>query len=171
MAATTMEAPATQDLHATLNGLPEGARGEMVELLNQLLADTLDLYSQIKQAHWNVRGIHFQSLHELYDEVAEVLPGFVDDLAERVGMLGGVALGTARAAAGTSRLPEIDRTLLKGDAATKAVAKRVAQVTNACRSGIEKAGEAGDEVTVDILTEIARKLDEQLWFVESHLES
>ena len=160
---------APQALRSTLNGLPESTRDEMVELLNQLLADTLDLHSQVKQAHWNVRGMHFQPLHELFDAVAAVLPGFGDELAERVGMLGGAAVGTARAASENSRLPEIDRDLLDGEAATRAVAERIALVTNAMRFGIDRAGEAGDEITADLLTEITRELDKQLWFVESHL--
>ena len=167
----TQATESATELRGTLNGLPENARGEIVELLNQLLADTLDLHSQIKQAHWNVRGMHFQPLHELFDAVAALLPGFGDELAERVGQLGGAAIGTARAAAETSRLPEIDRDLLDGVAATRAVAQRIALVTNSTRFGIDRASDAGDEITADLLTEITRELDKQLWFVESHLDA
>ena len=157
-------------MRPTLNGVPEGPRAEMVSMLNQLLADTADLHSQVKQAHWNVRGIHFQPLHELFDEVAMPLPGFADQLAERVGTLGGVAMGTARAAAAASRLPEISHDLLNGADAVKSVAERLAQVANAMRTGIDDAGEAGDEITADILTQITGELDKQLWFVESHMD-
>lgn len=160
----------TPPMRSTLNGVPEDARAEMAELLNQLLADTLDLHSQIKQAHWNVRGLHFQPLHELFDQVAAVLPPFGDEIAERVGELGGAAIGTARAAAENSRLPEIDRGFLKGEAAVRAVAERVAMVTNALRFGVDRAGDAGDEITADLLTGITRELDTQLWFLESHLD-
>lgn len=151
-------------------GLGEDTRGTMVELLNQLLADTFDLHSQVKQAHWNVRGIHFQTLHELFDDVAAALPDFVDDIAERIGQLGGPAHGTARAAAEGSRLPEMQKDFLDGDEAVETVADRLAQVANATRKGVDAAGDAGDEITADLLTEITRALDEQLWFVESHLE-
>ncbi len=158
-------------LRPTLNGLPEETRGEMVGLLNQLLADISDLHSQIKQAHWNVRGIHFQPLHELFDEVAAVLPPFGDDVAERVRELGGVAMGTARLAAENSRLPEFSHDLINGEDAVKAVAERLAQVANAIRDGIDSASGAGDEITADRLTEITRELDTKLYFIESHMEA
>ena len=103
--------------------------------------------------------------------MAGLLPEMVDQLAERVGMLGGVALGTVRAAAAGSRLPEIDLGLLTGNAAVKAVAQRLALVTNAMRAGVDKADEAGDAITADLLTQMTGELDKQLWFVESHLES
>ncbi|MBT8338290.1 MAG: DNA starvation/stationary phase protection protein Dps [Gemmatimonadetes bacterium] len=157
-------------LHPTRNGVSADVRAALIPLLNQLLADTVDLRSQIKQAHWNVRGIHFQPLHELFDGVAEVLPGFSDELAERVGMLGGAAAGTVRDSATASRLAEIPGGLLTGNDAVTAVAERIAFVTNAVREGISIAGEQGDEVTADLFTEIARELDKQLWFVESHRE-
>lgn len=159
----------TGDMRPTLNGLSEKTRDAMVPMLNQLLADTTDLRSQIKQAHWNVRGLHFQPLHELFDDVAEPLPGFGDEIAERIGQLGGAAAGTLRMAAEASRLPEVPAAFLSGEEAVKAVAERIAFLTNATRKGVDLAGEAGDEITADILTEITRELDKQLWFVESHM--
>lgn len=165
----SVEPEAGLSLRETYNDLPESTRARMVGLLNQLLADAIDLHSQVKQAHWNVRGVHFQSFHELFDEVAEPLPGFADELAERVGMLGGAASGTVRAAAGRSRLPAVDRGLMRGTDAARIVAQRVAFVANSMRRGIDLAADAGDEVSVDLLTEIARELDKQLWFIESHL--
>ena len=70
-------------LHPTRNDLPEKTRRAMVNLLNQRLADVLDLGLQAKQAHWNVKGPNFISLHELFDKVAEEMEGFADELAER----------------------------------------------------------------------------------------
>lgn len=165
---TTMTAPETS--LPTRIGLGGDTRTEMVALLNQLLGDTFDLHSQVKQAHWNVRGIHFQTLHELFDDVAAALPDFVDDMAERIGQLGGPAHGTARASAEASRLPEMQKDFLTGTEAVETVADRLAQVSNATRAGIDTAADAGDEITADLLTEVTRALDEQLWFVESHLE-
>jgi starvation-inducible DNA-binding protein len=82
--------------------LPEAARETLIQLLNARLADTADLYSQIKQAHWNVKGPNFFQLHILFDQLAgEVFP-FIDLLAERATALGGVARGTVRMAAGSS---------------------------------------------------------------------
>jgi len=79
--------------------IPAGTRAEIIDLCNQQLADTADLQSQIKQAHWNIKGPEFIALHELYDQLAEEVEGYVDEIAERVTQLGGYAMGTARMAA------------------------------------------------------------------------
>lgn len=90
----------------TRNDIPHHVRSAMIELLNQQLADAFDLYSQTKQAHWNVKGMHFIQLHELFDSLASSVLEFVDDIAERATALGGYAKGTARMAAHHSRLAE-----------------------------------------------------------------
>ena len=87
----------------------EDARSELVELLNARLADAFDLYGQAKQAHWIVRGSDFFQLHELYDGVAEAVLPLVDEIAERVGQLGGAARGTVRMAAEATSLDEYPR--------------------------------------------------------------
>ena len=69
---------------ATRIDLKDNTRATMTALLNQQLVDTIDLYTQVKQAHWNVKGPHFIALHELFDKLAEELEGPVDDIAERV---------------------------------------------------------------------------------------
>src|SRR5690606_2048973 len=86
--------------------LPPEKRTQLIALLNQHLADTFDLFGQCKQAHWNVKGPQFHQLHLLFDELAELVEGFVDLIAERVTALGGTALGTVRMAGGASRLAE-----------------------------------------------------------------
>ena len=150
--------------------IPLPDRVEMVGLLNQLLADVIDLRLQIKQAHWNVRGIHFQTLHELFDEVAEHLPDYTDEIAERAGTLGGAAIGTVSDVADTTRLNAMPTAFLTGQEALTAVKERLAFVANAARRGVDTAAEYGDEITADVLTEVTRGLDQQLWFVESHLD-
>jgi starvation-inducible DNA-binding protein len=90
----------------TRNDLPGESREKVIELLNARLADSFDLYSQLKQAHWSVRGPDFIQLHELYDTVAESVLGFVDEIAERATSLGGLATGTVRMAAEASALEE-----------------------------------------------------------------
>lgn len=77
----------------------------MILLLTQQLADALDLGLQAKQAHWNVKGPNFIGLHTLFDQVAEQLEEFTDEMAERAVELGGTALGTVQVIVGTSRLP------------------------------------------------------------------
>ena len=96
----------TPTMFETRNDLPAESREKLVELLNARLADTFDLYSQIKQAHWSVRGPDFIQLHLLYDTVAESVLGFVDEIAERATSLGGLATGTVRMAAEATTLDE-----------------------------------------------------------------
>jgi starvation-inducible DNA-binding protein len=141
----------------------------MVALLNQQLADTLDLYTQVKQAHWNVVGPHFIALHELFDKLAEALEEPVDDIAERITALGGVAEGTARTAARQSRLPEFPRGRIDGRKAVTALADRYAALAASTRAAIETAAQAGDADTSDLFTGISRGLDKALWFLEAHL--
>src|SRR5439155_858729 len=100
--------------HKTKNDLPQNVRGKMIELLNQQLADVLDLGLQAKQAHWNVKGPHFIGLHELFDKVAEELEEFIDGIAERAVELGGGALGTVQVIAKNSRLSAYPLDLASG---------------------------------------------------------
>ncbi|MBX6421403.1 MAG: DNA starvation/stationary phase protection protein Dps [Nevskia sp.] len=157
--------------YATQIDLPAQARSQAVALLNQQLADTLDLFTQVKQAHWNVKGMHFIALHELFDRLAEEAEGYTDDLAERATALGGVAQGTARVAAKVSRLPEIAIEGLDGKAAVKALAERYAALAASTRAAIEAANRLGDASTADLFTEISRGLDKSLWLLEAHLQA
>src|SRR5438093_2924378 len=88
------------------NHLSQEARAKIAETLNARLADGFDLHSQIKVAHWNVKGPHFAALHPLFETFATSLAERNDTIAERAVTLGGLAYGTARQAAKTSRLPE-----------------------------------------------------------------
>ena len=126
----------------------------MVSLLNQQLADTFDLYSQVKQAHWNVKGPQFIALHELFDRLAEELQAHVDLIAERATALGGKALGTVRMSAANSRLPECDLDVTDSLPTVEAVADRYATLTASTRRGIENAENHGDAATADLLTEV-----------------
>src|SRR5690242_11065804 len=90
----------------TKNDLPEATRVKAVELLNARLADCIDLQTQTKQAHWNVKGPNFIALHELFDKINEEVEDYVDDIAERAVQLGGVAEGTARMVAKRSSRAE-----------------------------------------------------------------
>src|SRR5262245_31259692 len=98
----------------TQNSLREPVRRAMIDLLNQQLADALDLGLQTKQAHWNVKGPHFIGLHQLFDKVAEELEEFTDDIAERAVELGGLASGTIQALSMNSRLPAYPLDLTDG---------------------------------------------------------
>lgn len=155
----------------TSHDLSQNARDEMVALLNRQLADTFDLYSQVKQAHWNVKGPEFAQLHELFDQVADVVLPFVDEIAERATALGGVARGTARMTAACSRLDEIADGPLSDGTSIAAVTAGLASVARSTRHAIAAAGDAGDEGTADLFTGMVRELDKMLWFVEAHVQS
>jgi starvation-inducible DNA-binding protein len=158
-------------MFATRNDLMREVRTEMVSLLNQQLADTFDLYSQVKQAHWNVKGPQFVALHELFDRLAEELQTYVDLIAERATALGGKALGTVRMSAAKSRLPECDLDVTDSLPTVEAVADRYATLTASMRRGIENAENHGDAATADLLTEVSRGFDRALWFLEAHLQT
>ncbi len=155
----------------TRNDLPAQLRERMVELLNQQLADTFDLFSQAKQAHWNVKGPDFFQLHELFDELADAARGYIDLIAERITALGGEARGTARMAAATSRLADYPTGLMSGVEHVRSLADRWGRVAATTRAGIATATEAGDLCTADLLSDISRGLDKHLWFLEAHLQA
>lgn len=153
----------------TRNDISQERRKSLITLLNQQLADTFDLYSQVKQAHWNVKGPQFIQLHELFDKLAENLEEPVDMLAERITALGGVALGTIRLAAQQSRLSELPPDDFDGLILVKALADSYAVLAASTRAAIDEANENNDAASSDLFTEIVRELDKSLWFLEAHL--
>lgn len=157
-------------MHVTRNGLAENARAAMIDLLNARLADALDLAAVAKQAHWNVKGPHFQPLHELFDALTDDVRVHADDIAERAVALGGAAMGRTQDVANASKLDAYPADAATGSAHVAAVADRLAATTNAMRTAIDEAEEAGDAVTADLFTGVARALDKQLWFVEAHAQ-
>jgi starvation-inducible DNA-binding protein len=155
-------------MFSTKNGLPESARKEAVGLLNQRLADCIDLQTQCKQAHWNVKGPSFIALHKLFDEINEDVEEYVDLLAERVVQLGGVAEGTAAAVAKRTALRDYPLTISSGPDHVDALSDALAAFGRTARIGIEEMNELEDADSADILTEISRGVDKWLWFVEAH---
>ncbi|MFO7573014.1 MAG: DNA starvation/stationary phase protection protein Dps [Gaiellaceae bacterium] len=151
--------------------IAEDAREKLVELLNARLADSFDLYSQLKQAHWNVKGSDFIQLHALYDDVAESVLGFVDEIAERATALGGLALGTARMAAEASTLDEYPLDAVAGMETVEVIADRLGVYGASVREAIDTADELGDMDTADLFTEVSRAIDKHLWFVEAHVQA
>ena len=158
-------------LYPTKNSLPEDVRSQVVPLLNQRLAECIDLQSQCKQAHWNVKGPSFIGLHELFDQINEAIEGYVDLIAERVVQLGGIAEGTAAVVATRTSLLEYPLTLRTGPEHVAALSDVLAQFGRAARIGIEEMNDLQDADSSDLLTEISRGIDKWLWFVEAHLHS
>ncbi len=150
--------------------LPEDTRDQMVDLLNQQLADMFDLYSQTKQAHWNIKGMDFIQLHEFFDDLAEKVLPYVDSIAERATAIGGLALGTARMSAANSSLAEFPNGPYDGKAMVKALVEAYGHVANNLRAAIDTAEEAGDADTTDLFTGISGDMDKHLWFLEAHLQ-
>lgn len=158
-----------QKLYTTRIDMAEDIRVKIIEILNQTLAATLDLKTQTKQAHWNVKGMDFLQLHELFDEMATELEEYVDMVAERVTALGGTARGTARIAATESILPEYDLEAISGEEHVTALADHFGAYASHVRRAIDKTDELGDADTADLYTEISRNIDKRLWFLEAHL--
>ena len=148
---------------------PEERRVELIALLNDRLAATADLHMQVKQAHWNVTGIHFYSLHQLFDDVADAIHPFVDELAERVTALGGVAKGTVRMAAAASSRPEFPLDTEGGEAHLSVVRDRLATYATDNLRAIDATDELDDDATEDLFVEIQRTIDKLQYFVASHL--
>jgi starvation-inducible DNA-binding protein len=158
-------------LYETENDIPKAAREALNPLMNQRLADAIDLQTQLKQAHWNVKGPHFIGLHELFDQINEAVEDYVDLIAERIVQLGGIAEGTVRVAAGRSRLDEYPLAIADGAAHVEAVARALSTFGREARATIDEADALEDADTADIFTEISRGIDKWLWFVEAHTQA
>jgi len=158
-------------LHQTRNDLREKTRSTMVTLLNQQLADVLDLGLQAKQAHWNVKGPHFIALHELFDKIAEELEEFSDDIAERAVTLGGIAFGTVQWVDRNSRLNAYPLDITSGREHVSALSDALARFGRTTRAAIDSATKAGDADTADLFTGVSRGVDKLLWLVEAHIQA
>jgi starvation-inducible DNA-binding protein len=155
-------------LYPTRNDLPESTRVQVVVLLNQRLADSIDLQTQCKQAHWNVKGPAFIALHKLFDEINESVEEYVDLIAERVVQLGGIAEGTVGIVSERTTLEGYPLTISTGNDHVAALSDALAAFGRTVRIGIEEMNELEDAGSADVLTEISRGVDQWLWFVEAH---
>src|SRR5947209_20026881 len=130
--------------HPTLNDIPESTRGQVIDLLNQRLADAIDLQLQTKQAHWNVKGPQFIALHKLFDELHDAALEYVDLLAERVIQLGGIAEGTSAIVAERSELPQYPINISTGEEHVWALSNALASFGERIRRAIDETDELGD---------------------------
>ena len=159
------------NLIKTKNDISETAREKLVALCNARLADAMDLASQAKQAHWNVRGPSFIALHELFDDVTDAVREHADLIAERAAQLGGHVDGTARDAAKNSTLPEYPHGIAEGQKHAEALATALAAFGANARAAIATSEEYGDADLADIFTEVSRSVDKFTWFVEAHVQA
>lgn len=167
----TLERRDSATSYATKNSVPEKIRFQIINLLQDHLAMTIDLTLQAKQAHWNVKGPSFIALHELFDKVSEDAEEYVDLVAERIVQYGGVAEGTIQIAAGRTALQEFPLNISEGKDFVFALARALAEYGEEARDAIDKCDELGDKATADIFTEISRGVDKYLWFVEAHSQA
>ncbi|MGI6246374.1 MAG: DNA starvation/stationary phase protection protein Dps [Pseudochelatococcus sp.] len=154
----------------TLNDLGQNVRTKSIELLNEHLAQFVDLGAQIKHAHWNVKGPHFIALHELFDKLYANVVEYTDTIAERLTALGGIAHGTVQVAAEISKLKAYPLQITDGLEHVEYLSRSFAEVAKATREAIRTTAEAGDDATSDVFTEVTRALDKDLWFLEAHIQ-
>jgi starvation-inducible DNA-binding protein len=152
------------------SALSEPARKSIAESLNAALADGLDLHSQIKVAHWNVKGMHFAALHPLFETFAVALANFNDQVAERAVTLGAKARGTARHVAKASTLPEYPPETTKDTQHVKLLVERIEAYLVGIRRGRDLAEKKKDQDTVDLLTGIIVEFEKNAWFLRASLE-
>jgi starvation-inducible DNA-binding protein len=155
-------------MYKTKIDLSANLRGAVIDELQAALADSVDLKTQMKQAHWNVKGPSFIALHELFDSIATAADDYTDLIAERIVTLGGTAVGTAAEAAKRSRLPKYPLDITTGADHVEAVATALAAYGKLVRKAIDTTADLKDADTADIFTEVSRGIDKNLWFVEAH---
>lgn len=158
-------------MHPTRIDIPEKNRDQLCEILNDTLAETLDLKTQVKQAHWNVKGVHFYQLHLLFDEMATELEEYIDMFAERITTLGGTAYGTLHMAVKRSTLPDYPLDITEGMEHVEALADRYARYAESVRENIDVTDHIEDKDTADLYTQVSRDIDKRLWFLEAHLQA
>jgi len=151
--------------------LPEAARKDVAATLNDVLASGLDLHSQIKVAHWNIKGPGFAALHPLFETFAVGLAAHNDSIAERAVTLGGKAYGTARHVATHSKITEYPQETTRDVDHVRLLADRIEQYLVECR-GARTVGERNaDTDTVDLLTGVISEFEKHAWFLRASLES
>jgi len=150
--------------------LVEKSRLKLVESLNARLADGLDLWTQIKVAHWNVKGPHFAALHPLFETFAVALAAFNDQVAERAVTLGGLAQGTARHVAQASTLAEYPQQTTRDLEHVRLLAERFEAYVAALRETRALAEKEGDTDTVDLMTQVVTEFEKNAWFLRASLE-
>lgn len=157
-------------LHQSSVSIPLDIREKSIRILQVALASATDLQTQVKQAHWNVKGAQFYSLHLLFDTIAGDLHEMTDEIAERITALGGTALGAARHVVTGSLIPAYPDAIYGGIDHVKALAERVAALANLFRAYTDEALEWHDAATSDLFVGLVRTLDKKLWFLEAHLQ-
>jgi len=150
--------------------LDESARKQSCTLLNEILADTQVLYALYKKHHWNVSGPTFYQLHLLFDKHAGEQLELVDELAERVQMLGGISVGDPRHAAELTTVKRPPDGAEDVPAMLTRLLEAHREIVGKVRKGIEATEKSKDWGTNDLLMgDVLRRHEMQVWFIAEHL--
>ena len=151
-------------------GLGETIRQDSVTMLNQLLADTITLRDMYKKHHWQVVGPTFYQLHLLFDKHYEEQAVLVDAIAERIQILGGVAVAMAHDVAELSSIPRVPRDREEAPVQVSRLLDAHRILLENCHDYASKADESGDDGTNDlIVSQLVRTNEMQVWFVAEHV--
>ena len=167
----TMEPTSVKRMYKNRVALPDDVKAKVVDVANQKLAAALDMYSQAKYAHWNVKGMNFYQLHLVFDATAKVIFKQIDPIAERITQLGGVANGTVRMSAANSPIAPYKVESISGPEHLEALANALGTYCKELREASDKIDDLGDEPTSDFFKQLVVEAEEELYFIESHLEA
>ena len=152
------------------NALSEAACQQSAENLNQILADTMTLRDLYKKHHWQVSGPTFYQLHLLFDKHYEEQNELVDQVAERIQLLGGVSLAMAPDVAETTLVPRPPRGREEAPVQISRLLHAHEIILEEARSMARQASDSGDDGTNDLLiSNVIRTNELQVWFLSEHL--
>src|SRR5437868_1821510 len=150
--------------------LDENVRAKSVENLNQLLADTMTLRDMYKKHHWQVAGHTFYQLHLLFDKHHGEQDELVDEIAERIQLLGGISLAMAADVAETTMIQRPPRGREEVPVQISRLLDAHQVIIRHCRELAERATEIGDQGTNDmVVSDVLRTNELQVWFLSEHL--
>ena len=167
----TMQPTTVKRMYKNRVALPEDTKAKVVEIMQTKLAASLDMYSQAKYAHWNVKGMNFYQLHLVFDATAKVIFKQIDPIAERITQLGGVANGTVRMSAANSPIPAYSVEAVTGPQHLESLANSLGVYCKELRDASDKIDDLKDEPTSDFFKQLVVEAEEELYFIESHLEA
>src|SRR5712691_424809 len=150
--------------------LDEKTCATSVETLNQILADTMTLRDLYKKHHWQVAGHTFYQLHLLFDKHYEEQDKLVDEIAERIQLLGGISIAMAADVAEMTRIERPPRGREEVPVQISRLLEAHETILRETREAAEKADENGDAGTNDLLVSGVMRTNElQVWFVAEHV--
>lgn len=149
-------------------GIANKNRSEVISLLNGVLADAHVLYIKTRNFHWNVTGPNFIALHKLFDDQYVQLQNAIDEIAERVRALDGIALGSMEEFLKEASLKEVPGDFLDASKMLAKLVKDHEAVIVKLRKGINLCEEYEDMGTSDFLTGLMQDHEKMAWMLRAH---